>query len=186
MRASRLAPDLEGGGDAVKGFLEGDREVGGGVGAAQRPGASPGAAPPSEQVAETAHTPEEVGQILDPDLLAPKASAPSIAPGEGARGGQTPDLVVLLALLGIRQDGLGRGDVPETVVGGGFTRVGVGVELLGELAIGALELVLGGVGGHPQDRIEVLLDPLPVHACPASPSYSRATSAGRTRRSFRV
>src|SRR5690606_5501494 len=192
----RLAPHLQRGGDAAERLLEGDRQVGAGVGAPHGPGAA--AAPSREQVAEPAETAEEVAQVLDADLLATEPAEAAEAAGAAAPesgGDEAAHLVVLLALLGVGEDRVRLRDFLETLFGFRVAGVGVGVELLGELAIGALDLLLGGVGRHLQDGVEVLLHPVAIHcsslscvsssASSASSTYSTATSAGRTRRPFR-
>src|SRR5690606_15048536 len=160
----RLSPHLEGGGDAGIGLVERDRQIGGGVGAAYGPSRPRSAA--AEQVAEPAETSEQVGQVLDPHLLTTEAAEPSgpeAATAEGAARCQPPDLVVFLALFRIGEDRVRLGDVLEALLRRLVARVGVGVELLGELAVGALDLVLARVGRDLQDRVEVLLHPVAVH-----------------------
>src|SRR5690554_2615994 len=197
MRAGGLPPNLQGRGDTAERLLERDGQVGTGVGAADRYGGPSGSA--GEDVAESAQPPEEVAQVLDADLLAAESAESSGSarrPTSEPRGDETTDLVVLLPLLRIREHRIRLRDGLEPLLGFRVTRVGVRVEFLGELAIGALDLVLAGIGRHLQDGVEVLLHPIAVHCSSSSSlsfssgfsrsfSYSSATRAGRINRSFR-
>src|SRR6266540_3943327 len=133
-------------------------------------------APAAEEVPEEAPETSEVAQVtevLDPDPLVTEAAATRKAsePTEGARPDQPARLVVLGPLLGVGQHAVGPPDLLETLLGGPVAGVGVRVELLGELPIGLLHVLGRGVLGHPQDRVEVLLEILRVvHASTWLPS----------------
>ena len=70
---------------------------------------APRAGPPrepgaeAEEVAETAKSSEEVGEVFDSHLLATKTAASGAVSGVPARAHQTSHLVVLLALLDVGQ-----------------------------------------------------------------------------------
>src|SRR4029078_6956134 len=65
------------------------------------------------------------------------------------------EAVVLLALLGVREHVVGLLDLLEALLRLGVARVPVGVQLAGELAVGALDLVVGGAPGNAQHLVEV-------------------------------
>jgi hypothetical protein len=86
----------------------------------------------SEEVSEAT---EDVAQIFDPHPLPGSATAKStLAP------------VVAIELL------LGRA----------IARVGIGMELLGQLAIGAFDLIGRSRASHTEDLIEVLVNPVAI------------------------
>ena len=66
------------------------------------------------------------------------------------------DLVVLLALLRVADDVVRSGDLLEALLRPG---IGVGVVLLGELAVGARQLLLGRCLRTHRERVVVLLEP---------------------------
>ena len=72
-------------------------------------------------------------------LPLPLAAAAAEA-AEVAQGPEAADLVVLLALVGVAEDVVGGGDLLEAVL---RARVRVRVVLLGELAVGAAQLLVG-------------------------------------------
>ena len=98
-------------------------------------------------------------KVPPPGVPAPKP--PGIGP-------VLADLVVLLALVGVTEDVVGRADLLEAVLG---ARVGVRVVLLGQLPVGARDLLVGGRRDDPEHLVVVLLEPLPlgghrsVHPC---------------------
>ena len=67
--------------------------------------------------------------------------------------------VVLLALLGIRQDVVGLGDLLEALLGRGVPRVAVRVVLARELAVGLLDVVGRGLLVDPEDLVVVACAP---------------------------
>ena len=81
---------------------------------------------------------------------------PPPPPKPPAMGPRRADLVVLLALVGVAEDVVGRRDLLEALL---VTRVGVRVVLLGQLAVGAGDLLGRGRLGHAQDLVVVLLEP---------------------------
>ena len=78
----------------------------------------------------------------------------------GAAVRHLADRVVLLALLGVGEHGVGLTDVLEALLGRGVPGVLVGVVLAGELAVGLLDRGRVGVLGDAEDRVEVLLEPV--------------------------
>src|SRR5690606_1931529 len=78
----------------------------------------------------------------------------------GPHGAELADLVVLLALGLVADDVVGGGDLLEALLGGGVTRVGVGVQLAGELAVGARDLLRRRRLRDAEDLVVVLLEPL--------------------------
>src|SRR6202023_3807739 len=92
--------------------------------------------------------------------------APGGAGSAGARGAEAAgerseatDLVVLLALVGVTEDVVGRADLLEAILRAG---VGVRVVLLGQLAVGARDLLVGGRRHDSQHLVVILLVPLPL------------------------
>src|SRR5476649_1906901 len=65
-------------------------------------------------------------------------------------GTETTNLVVLLALLGVTEDVVGTRDLFELLLG---TGIRVGVQLLGQLAIGARDLLGGRARGETQNLV---------------------------------
>src|SRR5207249_400903 len=106
--------------------------------------AQPVTGPPGAARAATAPgLPEEVAQV-EPESAA-------LLPAETAR--HRPHRVVLLAALLVGQDVVGLGDLLETVLGVGVALVGVRVVLAGQLAVGLLDVVLGGVLRDTEDLV---------------------------------
>src|SRR5207248_9914695 len=100
-------------------------------------------------------------------------------------------LVVLLALLRVREHLVGLVDVLEALLGLLVVRVEVGVELAGELAVGGANLLLGGGLLHAENLVVVLelhLDVKPLRLAwrPTSPRETRPrrcrSCPGRPRR----
>src|SRR5439155_26002197 len=104
-------------------------------------------------------SPEREALNTDPPTSPARPRSPHA--GE-SRGGHLPDLVVLLALVFVTQDVVGRGDLLEPLLGLLVPCVGVRVVLLGEPSVGLLDLRGGGVLGNAQDLVVVLLEPLPT------------------------
>ena len=65
--------------------------------------------------------------------------------------------VVALALLGVAEDAVGLRRLLEALLGLLVARVAVGVVLERQLAVGGLDLLLGGVPGDPEDLVVVAL-----------------------------
>ena len=130
------------------------------------------AGPEAEDVSEDVPglTAEEIAEI-DPDI--PPAATRSEAEWAAARAGVSTDLVVLLALFVIRKNGVGLGNLLEAALGLGVAFVGVGVILLSQLSIGALDFVLGRLFVDAEDLVEVVLEP--VARRQPSPSLSSAS-----------
>ena len=118
--------------------------------AARPPSAAPAAEQPAEEVAE-------VAQVVDPEgAAAGTRRRRSPPPKPPAAGPEAADLVVLLALVGVTEDVVGGGDLLEALLGAG---VGVGVVLLGQLPVGAGDLLVGRRRTRPQDLVVVLFEP---------------------------
>jgi hypothetical protein len=177
--ARRFSSDGHRGRDPPERILERHVEGCGRVGTLAT-GAAPSSTERSEEVPQAPA--EHVAQILDPDSLGTGAERASA----GEAGGAEPsELVVLLAPLLVAEDAVGLGHLLEPVLGGAVPGVGVGMERPGELAVGALDFLLRGILRHPEDRVEVLLQPVLVQMVPsafAQSPDSRATSAARSTR----
>jgi hypothetical protein len=113
--------------------------------------------------------PEEVGEdVAEAELLATRGRAGTSAEGSAAGIGTlvaAPRLavgvdlapVVLLALLGVADDVVGGGNLLELLLGGvAVGRVQVGMQLLGELAVDAANLLVGRIARHAQHLVGVL------------------------------
>src|SRR5512132_2735766 len=168
------------------GLVEGDPNLRLEVGAACGPPLPPApAGEHAEQVPQVADVAEP--EVLDPDPSPGSRAAPTgEAAGSEARGGHVPDLVVLLALVLVADDVVGRRDLLEPLLGGLVSGVGVGVVLLRELAVCLLDLRLRRVLRHAEDLVVVLVEPLTpdvaVHRRPPQRSCVTRTPAGRTTR----
>src|SRR5206468_818383 len=127
------------------GVDEGEVQFGGEVAAALRTGGRAGTAAPAAAVGATEQAAEQVAEVVDAEV---GVEAPATAAAEDvADGSELAELVVLLALVGVADDGVGLGDLLEFRLRRRVTRPGVGVVLLGQLAVGARDLLLGrGVG----------------------------------------
>jgi len=126
------------------------------------------AAPALEQIAE--HLREEVGEAAAaPAAAAEHARELLRADGAEAAAGRRlevlavapmlAELVVALALLGVAEHvvGLGNALEPGLDLGALVRRMAVGMPLLRQLAIGALDLVLGSAAAHAE-RVVVVLE----------------------------
>ena len=98
--------------------------------------------------------------------------------GRAGGGTHATDLVVLLALLRVAHDLVGRGHLFEAVLGGLVAGVRVGVELAGQLPVGGRDLLLRGRRGHAEDGVVVLLEPLTLHVPPPICARAAGRSAG--------
>jgi hypothetical protein len=108
-----------------------------------------------EQVAQAAQAPEPAEVELLEAHLARAAATPLLEPATAERA-ELAHGVVLLALLGIAQDGIGFRDLLEALGRGLVTGVGVGVILLGEPPIGLLELGLLHLLGDAEHLVVIL------------------------------
>src|SRR5438105_518951 len=133
---ANLALGAEGG--LFEGQIEGHFHVGALAGASPLAGTPKGRAPEAaaeerlEQVAEAAG--ERTG----------------IEPRRAAAGDLGTEHVIAAPALGVAQGLVGDGDLLEALLGVGITATGVGVQLAGQLAVGALDLVLSGAGSDAQ------------------------------------
>src|SRR5665647_628479 len=120
-------------------------------------------------VASTASATEQVAE----DVLEAGAGTPGATRGEaGATVAHRTDGVVLLALLGTGQDGVGLTDLLEPLLGCLVPRLLVGVQLASELAVGLLDRGCVGVSRDAEDRVEVLLEPVLAGHRRLLPSYT--------------
>src|SRR6266540_4103007 len=169
--AGSRAAELQRDGGAAHGLLEAEGDLALDVAAAA--GGRLAAATP-EQVAEQV---PEAAEVLDPDPGATGEAAREATAGEAtterARAEQPAGLVVLRALLEVGEHAVGPADLLEALLGRLVARVGVRVELLGELPVGLLDVGGRGVLGHAEDLVEVLLQILRVvHLATSRPSPS--------------
>ena len=110
---------------------------------------------------------------LCPPAPAPKPPGKPPPPEAAATAReQRPRLVVLPALLVVGEHPVGLGHRLEPGLGRGVARVGVRVQLAGELAVRLLDLVRGRAGGDAQLAVEVLLDPVALGHSASSPLVS--------------
>src|SRR2546423_2136551 len=109
-------------------------ELGLEVAPAPRPARGLAATTTVEQVAE------DVADITDPEAAALAATSEAHTGAEQGTG-----LVVLLAPVGIAHHVVGRRDLLELLLGVPVARIGIGVPLLGELAVGLADLLVVGV-----------------------------------------
>ena len=151
--AGGLAGQVDRGRDALEGLVEGEVELSLQVVAPLRAGRPRGAPPAAEQAPEEI---TQVAQVPDPEVEPARTSATRTGEGVGA-GTEGADLVVLLALGRVPEHVVGGRDVLEAILGSG---VGVGVVLLGQLPVGARDLLLGGRVRHSENLVVVLLEPL--------------------------
>src|SRR5207247_387830 len=125
-------------------------------------GESAGASRPPEErpeeIREPASATPKVAEV-DPHLPAPGPRAGARRVPERVPIG--PELVVPLAFLGIGQHLVGFPDLLEPGLGLGVALVHVGMVLPRELAIGGLDLFLGGTLRHSEDLVVVLV----LHPC---------------------
>src|SRR6266540_2244499 len=154
------------------GVVEGDSDLRLEVGAAcGRPLPPAPSGEHAEQVPQVADVTET--DVLEPDPSTGSRAAPTgEAAAPEARGSHAPDLVVLLALVLVAHDVVGRRDLLEPLLGGLVSGVGVRVVLLRELAVRLLDLRLRRVLRHAEHLVVVLVEPLTpdvaVHRRPLS------------------
>ena len=125
----------------MKGILERQMQLGLEICAPTRPCASAAPTEP-EEVSEAARPAEQIPKVLDTELLSAAERAAAAEALEPARLDHSSDLVVFGAVLFIGQGGVGLGDIFESILRRRVIGVGVWVELLGELAIGAFDFLL--------------------------------------------
>src|SRR5580693_4980641 len=123
--------------------MQGGFHVGAALGTTRGGGRPP---PVAEQAAEEV---AQVAHVLD-------AEGPAAGRAGAEASGYRPVLayvVVLLALLGVTEDVVRRADLLEAVFG---ARIGVRVVLLGQLPVGARDLLVGGRGDNPEHLVVVV------------------------------
>ena len=151
---------------ALERVLEGEVDDRLDVGAAH-----PGRLSPAAPAAPGAEDPaEDVAEIADVEVAEVEVAASEARRAVGAEG------VVLLALVGVGQEVVGRLDVLEPLLRGRVARVPVRVVLAGELAVGLLDLVRGGVLGDTEGVVRSL------HSVSSAGGADTTTRAGRSTR----
>src|SRR5262249_28887134 len=98
------------------------------------------------------------------------------------RLGRVTELVVAVAAIGIAQHFVGFGGFLEARLGAVVAGIAVGMELQGELAIGLLDDLVGGVALDPKHLVVVALG---GHQRSSLAARATVTLAGRSRRSPR-
>src|SRR5690606_23145804 len=139
-------------------------ELGLHVGAPLGPRAPGTPAPGPALVEEVA---EQVAEVVGVERVAARSAGPTGAPGgteagapHGPDRAELADVVVLTATDLVADDVVGGGDVLEPLLGRGVTGVGVGVQLAGELAVRAGDVLGRRRLRHAEDLVVVLLEPL--------------------------
>ena len=119
--------------------------------------ATAAAATSAEQIAEEIAQAAGVAKVVEADVAVTRTtgeSATTSARAESTRTGtrrdHLADLVVLLALLAVTEHVVCRGDLLEALLGVLVSRVGVGVELLGELSVRAATSFSVALCGTPR------------------------------------
>jgi hypothetical protein len=69
-----------------------------------------------------------------------------------------PEAVVGGAFVGIRQNGVGFATLFEFFFRVGIIGIAIGVELKRQLAVGALDFLLTGPAGNPEDLVVIAFD----------------------------
>ena len=105
--------------------------------------AAPPATTPAKQVAKSKELPEDVVEILEDAGI-------KTHPLPGAAEAGMPVAIVNGALFRVGKNRVSLTDFLEFLFGVGVVRVPVGMELQGKLAVGALQLHLGGRAAHAQ------------------------------------
>ena len=138
------------------------------------------AAEPPRALAEPAAAEHTAEQVFEPTLLIARPTATAcatvtehaaedvleptrlaaVARGEARPGAHRPNLVVLLAHLGVSKNRMGLADLLELRLRFGIARVRIGVVLARELPVLLLQICLGDVLGDAEHGIEVLLEPV--------------------------
>ena len=131
-------------------FLERDLEVVAQVGAALR--AAPAAAAGAEDVAET----EDVAEAAE-DVLEPGEDVGVEAAGGRAAQAGVAEAVVHVALVGVGEHRVGLGRLLEQVFRLLVAGIAIGVMLERQLAVGALDFLVGRGLGDPEHFVVVAL-----------------------------
>ena len=95
---------------------------------------------------------------MSPMSPTPGAPGPPGPPGRAAEAGDAAEhaaRVVLLALLRVLERVVGGLHLLEALLGRRVVRVAIGVVLAGELAVGTLELLVGGLLVDAEDVVEI-------------------------------
>ena len=168
--AGHVAGEVEGGGGSGDRLAEREPQLGLEVGAPLGAGAA-GATPGSAPAAATALTEQATEQVAEVGALEPEAAGTGVeatgtattarsSVAHAADGAHLADLVVLLALGLVAHHVVGGRHLLEALLGCGVTRVGVGMELPGQLPVGARELLRRRRLRHAEGLVVVLLEPL--------------------------
>jgi hypothetical protein len=126
------------------------------------PGRAGGAA--AAPAAERAAAEEGLEHVVD--AAEPERVAGAAGGGRRALGAEG---VVALPLLGVAQDLVGGGDLLELGLGLGVAVARVGMQLAGEAAVGAFDLVLRGAARHAEEVVVVV-----CHGVSRQPSVRRS------------
>src|SRR5919106_66999 len=169
-RYSNLRPLRERHGRSMDGLVEREHDLGLDIGPTTRP------TEPKEilEDAPDAAFTEEVSDVADIDANASLSAGSE--PVEASPSGlhERPHLVVLTALGVVGENGVRLGDLLEPLLRFLVALVRIGVILLGELAIGALYLVLRGVVRDAEDLVVVLVHPVTrCHRLPLGSTFIR-------------
>src|SRR5438445_4728527 len=171
-RAHRIGGEADAGRDTVHGVEEIEVQFGLDVGAALRTGlpgpagTTPASAPAGAAPEQAAEQITEACALVELERAEPLGSAgresARATPAEGtdARRHHLADLVVLLALGCITEDVVGGRNGLELLFRVLVPRVRVRVVLLGELAVGARDVLLGRRRRHPEQVVVIGFEPL--------------------------
>ena len=165
-----MARDLDRGFRALRGLLERDLEVVAEVRAALRAAAPPAAAG-AEQVAETEHVAEDVGEVAE---LREDRRVESGRPAAGAGDAGMAEAIIRGALLGVGEDGVRFRALLELFFREIIARVAIRMMFHREPAIRTLDFGVARGLGDLEHLVVVAL----AHA------LATFTMAGRSRRSF--
>ena len=145
-----------------------EAELGLEVLAALRPrGLTAAAAPPAGIPEEVAEEVAEAAAVVEVERARSEAGTETAATEPAARTTRADaardhlaDLVVLLALLDVTEDVVRGRDLLEALLGLRVTGIRVGMVLLGQLSVGALDVLVARAGLHAEHGVVVLLEPL--------------------------
>ena len=135
--------------DAKDGLVEVEFKVLAQIGAALCPAAATATAEHVAHAEEAAENVAEIGEVLEDGGIEARSATDTTDPGVSIA-------IVGSALLRISEDGIGLGDLLEFFLGdGGIARIAIRVVLECQLAIGALDLLIGRGAGDTQDFVVI-------------------------------
>ena len=97
----------------------------------------------------------EAGHILGTEAALSATKSPAAAKAGGVAVHVDLAPVETGALVGVGQQVVGVGDLREAFTRFGIILIAVGVELLGQLAVGGLDVLLAGSAGHAQNGVGI-------------------------------